>query len=64
LVGNRSRVNALLDGIPLLSRNIEQSNRQHEDIVAAILAGNVDRAATTTREHLEGSAALLRGFLR
>jgi len=63
LADNRSRVNALLDGIPLLSRNIEHSNQQHEDIVVAILTGNVDRAATAMREHLEGSAALLRGFL-
>ncbi len=63
LADNRSRVNALLDGIPLLSRNIEHSNQQHEDIVVAILTGNVDRAATAMREHLQGSAALLRGFL-
>lgn len=63
LADNRSRVNELLDGIPLLSRNIQHSNQQHEDIVVAILTGNVDRAATAMREHLEGSAALLRGFL-
>ncbi len=63
MADNRSRVNGLLDGIPLLSRNIEHSNQQHEDIVVAILTGNVDRAATAMREHLEGSAALLRGFL-
>ena len=63
MADNRSRVNSLLDGIPLLSRNIEHSNQQHEDIVVAILTANVDRAATAMREHLEGSAALLRGFL-
>lgn len=60
---NRSRVNELLDSFPLLPRNIEHSNRQHEAIVMAILAGDVDGAAGAMREHLDGSRALLRGFL-
>ena len=63
LADNRTRVNHLLDTIPLLSRNIEHSNQQHEAIVVAILTGNPDRAAEEMTEHLEGSAALLRGFL-
>lgn len=63
LADNRTRVNELLDGIPLLARNIEHSNQQHEDIVVAILTGNSERAAAAMSEHLEGSAALLRGFL-
>jgi GntR family transcriptional repressor for pyruvate dehydrogenase complex len=63
LADNRTHVNRLLDGIPLLSRNIEHSNLQHEDIVVAILTGNAERAETAMREHLAGSAALLRGFL-
>ncbi len=63
LADNRTRVNELLDGIPLLSRNIAHSNEQHEAIVVAILTGNPDRAAAAMAEHLEGSAALLRGFL-
>lgn len=63
LADNRSRVNELLDSFPLLPRNIEHSNRQHEAIVLAILSGNEDGAAEAVREHLEGSAALLRGFL-
>jgi len=63
LADNRTRVNGLLDGIPLLARNIAHSNEQHEAIVVAILTGNPDRAGTAMREHLEGSAALLRGFL-
>lgn len=63
LADNRTRVNHLLDGIPLLARNIEHSNQQHEDIVVAILTGNVARAAEAMTEHLAGSAALLRGFL-
>jgi GntR family transcriptional repressor for pyruvate dehydrogenase complex len=63
LADNRTSVNQLLDGIPLLARNIEHSNEQHEAIVVAILTGNPDRAAAAMGEHLEGSAALLRGFL-
>lgn len=63
LADNRTRVNQLLDGIPLLARNIEHSNQQHEAIVVAILTGNPERAEAAMVEHLEGSAALLRGFL-
>lgn len=63
LADNRTRLNHLLDTIPLLSRNIEHSNQQHEAIVVAILTGNPDRAADEMAEHLAGSAALLRGFL-
>jgi GntR family transcriptional repressor for pyruvate dehydrogenase complex len=63
LADNRTRVNALLDRIPLLGANIQHSNEQHEAIVVAILAGDPDRAATAMAEHLEGSGALLRAFL-
>jgi DNA-binding FadR family transcriptional regulator len=63
IADNRSQVNALLDGIPLLPRNIAHSNEQHEAVVIAILTGKPDRAGTAMAEHLEGSAALLRGFL-
>jgi DNA-binding FadR family transcriptional regulator len=60
---NRTRVNRMLDGIPLLARNIEHSNQQHEAIVVAILTGDPEAAAAAMVEHLAGSAALLRGFL-
>ncbi|MBW4032038.1 MAG: FadR family transcriptional regulator [Acidobacteria bacterium] len=60
---NRSRVNELLDSFPLLPRNINHSNRQHEAIVLAILAGDAEAAAAAMSEHLDGSRALLRGFL-
>ena len=63
LADNRTRVNELLDSIPSLGRNIAHSNEQHEAIVVAILTGDAERAAAAMREHLEGSAALLRGFL-
>jgi len=63
IADNRSRVNHLLDGIPLLPRNITHSNEQHEAVIVAILTGSPERAADAMSEHLEGSAALLRGFL-
>ncbi|MFT4231661.1 MAG: FCD domain-containing protein [Leucobacter sp.] len=64
LVANlRTRVNALLDGIPVLAPNLAHSHAQHEAIVAAILAGRSESAAEAMLEHIEGSAALLRGFL-
>ncbi len=63
LAENRMRVNGLLDDIPLLQPNIEHSNQQHERIVIAVLTGDAERAASAMQEHLEGSAALLRGFL-
>ncbi|MDA4107440.1 FadR/GntR family transcriptional regulator [Mycolicibacterium holsaticum] len=63
LAENRMCLNALLDRIPLLRRNIEHSDEQHEAIVMAILAGDADAAAEAMRVHVEGSATLLHGFL-
>jgi DNA-binding FadR family transcriptional regulator len=60
---NRMRLNALLDRIPLLGRNIAHSDEQHEAIVMAILAGDADAAESAMRAHVGGSAALLHGFL-
>ena len=60
---SRSRVNGLLDRIPLLAPNIAHSNEQHEAIVDAILRGDEEAAAAAMLEHLAGSAALLRAFL-
>ena len=57
------RVNALLDQIPLLPRNIAHSDDQHEAIIVAILAADGDGAAEAMRAHVAGSAALLHGFL-
>nr|WP_189055671.1 GntR family transcriptional regulator [Longimycelium tulufanense] len=59
----RMRLNELLDAIPLLERNIEHSREQHEQVVAAILAGNPSAAREAMAEHLAGTASLLRGFL-
>ena len=63
IADNRTRINALLDRIPLLEPNIAHSDAQHEAIVLAILAGDPSRAEEAMREHLDGSAALLRAFL-
>lgn len=60
---SRMRVNELLDQIPLLPPNIAHSNQQHEAIISAILRGNSSEAEAAMRDHLAGSAALLRGFL-
>lgn len=60
----RSATSDLLDRIPFLEINIVHSQAQHERIVAAILAGDAESACTRMAEHLEGTAALLRGFLK
>ncbi|MBB5804217.1 DNA-binding FadR family transcriptional regulator [Saccharothrix ecbatanensis] len=59
----RTRVNALLDRIPLLAPNLAHSNEQHEVIVAGIVAGEPEAARRAMAEHLDGTALLLRGFL-
>jgi len=59
----RMRLNDLLNAIPVLQRNIAHTGRQHAAIVAAILAGDADRARRAVAEHVGGTAALLRGFL-
>jgi len=60
---SRMRVNELLDQIPLLPPNIAHSNKQHEAIIQAVLRGDSQSASEEMRRHLQGSAALLRGFL-
>jgi len=59
----RMRLNDLLNAIPVLPRNIAHAAGQHAAIVEAVLAGDADRARREVAEHLEGTAALLRGFL-
>jgi DNA-binding FadR family transcriptional regulator len=59
----RMRLNELLDGIPLLPKNIEHSNRQHAALVDAVLADDALAARRAMAEHLEGTSSLLRGFL-
>ena len=59
----RVRLNDLLNAIPVLQRNIDHTATQHTAIVEAILAGDTRRAQRAVAEHLDGTAALLRGFL-
>ncbi|TDW79710.1 GntR family transcriptional regulator [Kribbella pratensis] len=59
----RMRLNELLDAIPLLERNIDHSNHQHQAIIEAILAGAPTPARQSMQEHLAGTEALLRAFL-
>jgi DNA-binding FadR family transcriptional regulator len=59
----RMRLNDFLNAIPVLQRNIDHTAGQHRAIVEAILAGDAPAARIAVAEHLEGTAALLRGFL-
>ena len=59
----RMRLNDLLNAIPVLQHNIDHTTRQHTAIVEAILGGDPARARHAVAEHLDGTAALLRGFL-
>jgi DNA-binding FadR family transcriptional regulator len=59
----RMRLNDLLNAIPVLEHNITHTVRQHTAIAEAILAGDAERARWAVAEHLDGTAALLRGFL-
>jgi DNA-binding FadR family transcriptional regulator len=59
----RMRLNDLLNAIPVLEHNIAHTAVQHTAIAEAILAGDADRARCAVAEHLDGTAALLRGFL-
>jgi hypothetical protein len=57
------RLNDLLNAIPVLKHNIVHTAQQHTAIVDAILAGDPERARCAVAEHLDGTGALLRGFL-
>jgi GntR family transcriptional regulator, transcriptional repressor for pyruvate dehydrogenase complex len=57
------RLTELLRAIPVIAPNIQHSDRQHAAIVAAILAGQPDLARSAMEEHVDGTAALLRGLL-
>jgi GntR family L-lactate dehydrogenase operon transcriptional regulator len=59
----RAKVSDLLDRIPLLEPNLVHSNRQHQEIVDAILRGDHEEAFKAAQDHLEGTASLLHGFL-
>ncbi len=57
------RLDELLRAIPVIPVNIAHSDRQHAAVVDAVLAGEPERARTTMEEHVDATAALLRGLL-
>jgi DNA-binding FadR family transcriptional regulator len=59
----RIRLNNLLDAVPLLPVNIEHSNQQHARLINKVINGDAAGARAEMIRHLEGTAALLRGFL-
>lgn len=63
IADTRGRLNDLLNAIPMIESNLRHAHEQHREIVNAILAGDPDRARRAVEEHLDGTAALLRGFL-
>jgi GntR family transcriptional repressor for pyruvate dehydrogenase complex len=63
IADSRGRLNDLLNAIPMIESNLRHAHEQHRAIVSAILAGDPARARRAVEEHLDGTAALLRGFL-
>lgn len=59
----QAAVHEMLVAIPVLPVNIEHSNAQHAAVVAAIEAGEPERARRAMEEHCDDTAALLRGLL-
>ena len=59
----QAALHEMLTAIPVLRRNIEHSNDQHDTIVAAILGGDPNGARAAMAEHCDATAALLRGLL-
>jgi len=57
------RLTELLARIPVLTPNITHSDRQHAAIVAGVLSGQPEAARSAMEEHVDGTAALLRGLL-
>jgi DNA-binding FadR family transcriptional regulator len=53
----------LLSAIPVIRRNLDHSDAQHDRIVDAILHGDPAAARLAMEEHCDGTAALLRGLL-
>jgi GntR family transcriptional repressor for pyruvate dehydrogenase complex len=60
----QAAVHEMLLAIPVLATNIEHSNAQHAEIVAAVEGREPERARCAMEEHCDDTAALLRGLLR
>jgi len=59
----QASLHEMLCVIPVLGRNIEHSDRQHREIMRAILAEDPDAARFAMAEHCDDTAALLRGLV-
>ena len=59
----QSVLHEMLLAIPVLEANIAHSDRQHERVVRAVVAGKPDRARRAMQEHCDDTAALLRGLI-
>jgi GntR family L-lactate dehydrogenase operon transcriptional regulator len=57
------RIHDLLAHTPILPTKLQSSNHQHEAIIDAIVAGEPEVAQQAMLRHVDGTAALLRGFL-
>ncbi|MEO7754707.1 MAG: FCD domain-containing protein [Terracoccus sp.] len=60
---SQSALHDMLMAIPVLRRNIEHSNSQHDQVVDAILGGDADGARVAMEEHCDATSALLRGLI-
>jgi GntR family transcriptional repressor for pyruvate dehydrogenase complex len=60
---SQAALSELLAAIPVLRRNIDHSNDQHEAVVRAIVGGDADGARRAMEEHCDATAALLRGLI-
>lgn len=59
----QAALHEMLVAIPVLRRNIDHSNDQHDRVVAAILAADAPAAREAMEEHCDATAALLRGLI-
>ena len=57
----QARLDELLAAIPVFARNIAHSDAQHARFVRAILRAEPAAARAAMAEHVDGTAALLRG---
>jgi GntR family transcriptional repressor for pyruvate dehydrogenase complex len=59
----QAALHEMLSVIPVLAVNIEHSDRQHRQLLDAVLAGDGSRARRVMESHCDDTAALLRGML-
>jgi DNA-binding FadR family transcriptional regulator len=59
----QARLDELLAAIPVFPKNIAHSDRQHARVAQAILRSDPAAAKAAMREHVDGTASLLRGLL-